>query len=193
MSRRMWALAATAWAVLVVAGSALTWVAIDRAGQQVTGAATAGETPPVVVGTIGAAPTRTSGDGQGRSTTAPPTAGATSSATGSSHHTPRPGHDTSPSKNPAPPTGTATGTQTRTWSGAAGTVTVACTARTAQLKGTSPNDGWHVEVDKPSGTDVDVSFERNEAEVKVDASCAGGVPVFRAESDTTTDSRTDSD
>jgi hypothetical protein len=176
----MWFLAVTAWVVVVIAGSALTWVAIDRAGRQVTGSPTAGETQPVVVGTIGSAPTMT------RTPTHKPSAGATASAT--PQHTPdaspvpAPTRSNSPS---APKTSTSTArTETRTWSGAAGSVTVSCTGRTARLKGTSPSDGWHVEVSDSSGGEVQVKFEREESEVQVKATCVGGVPRFQAESGT---------
>lgn len=181
MSRRMWILAAAAWALVVVAGSALTWVAIDRAGQQVTGSPSAGETQPVVVGTIGAAPTKTPKPGHTASpTTVPPT--TSSSATGPATQTPkpRPGRNGSPTK--ASSQAPTAQTETRTWSGAAGTVTVACTGRTAQLRGTSPSDGWHAEVGDTSGSEIEVKFEQNETEVQVKATCVDGVPRFQAES-----------
>jgi hypothetical protein len=176
----MWVLAVTAWVVVVIAGSALTWVAIDRAGRQVTGNPAAVETQPVVVGTIGTAPTKT------RTPTRKPSSAATSVTPqhpASASPTPRPTRSHSPSATKTSAS-EADRTQTRTWSGAAGSVTVACTGRTARLKGTSPSDGWHVEVGNSSGGEVEVTFKKNEAEVQVKATCVGGVPRFQAESDT---------
>ena len=171
----MWVLAAIAWVVVVIAGSALTWVAIDRAGQQVTGDPASAETEPAVVGTVGSSPTptrthRPSGRPSSSTLTDP---GATSAPT---QHTTTP--TTAPSSNG---TGSAV-TQTRTWSGEAGSVTVSCTGRTVRLKGAAAFDGWHVETgDSDSGDDIEVKFERNESEVKVRATCVGGVPHFQVE------------
>jgi hypothetical protein len=177
----MWVLAVTAWVVVVIAGSALTWVAIDRAGRQVTGNPSAAQTQPVVVGTIGTAPTDT------RTPTRKPSSAATASVTpqhpASVSPTPRPTRSNSPSATKTSASD-ADRTETRTWSGAAGSVTVACTGRTARLKGTSPSDGWHVEVGDSSGGEVEVTFKKDAAEVQVKATCVGGVPRFQAESDT---------
>jgi hypothetical protein len=176
----MWVLAVTAWVVVVIAGSALTWVAIDRAGRQVTGNPAAVETQPVVVGTIGTAPTKT------RTPTRKPSSAATSVTPqhpASVSPTTRPTRSNSPSATKTSASD-ADRTETRTWSGAAGSVTVACTGRTARLKGTSPSDGWHVEVGDSSGGEVEVTFKKDAAEVQVKATCVGGVPRFQAESDT---------
>jgi hypothetical protein len=176
----MWFLAVTAWVVVVIAGSALTWVAIDRAGNQVTGNPTQDQTQPAVVGTLGAAPTRSPKHGPRATRTSPTGPRATTlpsrtpSAAATSTH---PGG--SPSKTTA---SSPVQTETRTWSGAAGTVTVSCTGRTARLQGTSPGDGWHVEVGDSSGGEIEVTFKRNESEVQVKATCVGGVPRFQVES-----------
>jgi len=178
----MWFLAVTAWVVVVIAGSALTWVAIDRAGNQVTGNPTPDQTQPAVVGTIGAAPTRTHSPKHGpratRTSPAGPRATTLPSRTPSATPTStRPGG--SPSKTAA---SSPVQTETRTWSGAAGTVTVSCTGRTARLQGTSPGDGWHVDVGDSSGGEIEVTFKSSETEVQVQATCVGGVPRFHVES-----------
>lgn len=168
MTRRMWVLATAAWAAVVIAGSALTWLAIDHAGQQVTSEAATGATQPAVVGTAGSTPTATGTSTGGPSPSAEPSAGSTPTATTS----------TSP-KASSPPRA-----ETRTWSGAAGSVTASCTGRTPRLRGAYPNDGWLVEHDDDAESDgVEVKFEKNESEVKVRTTCVDGVPRFRVESD----------
>ena len=155
MSKRMWVLATTAWIAVVIAGSALTWVAIDRAGQQVSGEPSAAQTQPIMIGTI--LPPATDTTIQSRTST--PTA-------------------------PTAPIASSASTATRTWSDAAGTVTVSCTSQTARLMGTSPSDGWHVDVSDSSGDEVKVKFKNEKSKIQVKATCSGGVPRFQVESDT---------
>src|SRR3954447_24983173 len=57
MSTRMWVLGILAWVGVVIAGSALTWLAINGAGEQVSDAADAEATQPVVLRTVNPAPT----------------------------------------------------------------------------------------------------------------------------------------
>lgn len=182
MTRRMWVLATTAWIGVVIVGSALTWVAIDRAGKQVTSSsASSATTQPAVVGTIGSPPIASSTPSHSptrgttpsdhptsptQTATVPPTHAPTKSSGGS---TPK-------SSAPAPAR-----TEIRTWSGSAGSVTVSCTGRTVRFKGASPNDGWHVERGDDSGDSIEVKFERNETEVQVRATCSSGVPRFQVE------------
>ena len=89
-----------------------------------------------------------------------------------------PGRSTTHPAAPSSPT-----VATTTWSGEAGTVTVSCTGSTARVKGASPADGWHVEVDHGVGSEVEVTFHRNESEVQVKGTCVGGSPRLEAESD----------
>lgn len=184
MTRRMWVLAAAAWVAVVIAGSALTWVAIDRAGKQVTGGPQAAATQPVVVGTVGPAPTT-------RSTTHRPTPKPSASA----------GHATAPAttqtQSAQPGTTSSTSpppavrTVTRTWSGTAGTVTVTCTGRTVRFKSASPNDGWSFERGDASGDAIEVRFESGETEVQIRATCLGGVPQFHVQTGSSADSTVD--
>lgn len=175
----MWVLATAAWVAVVLAGSGLTWVAIDRAGKQVTDGSSGLATEPAVVGTIGAPPsapvTTAPSPGSASTPSAPDTASpATSSPTPS---VPR----SSPTKRETPRTSPVT--VTRTWSGTPGTVTVACTGATGVLRGASPVDGWVVERDDHPEEEVEVKFEKGEVEIQVKATCVGGVPKFRVETD----------
>jgi hypothetical protein len=189
----MWVLAATTWVAVVIAGSLLTWLAIDRAGQQVTGSAAATQAP--VVGTVGpppvsspppaTGPSRSAGSSSGpaaggAATTRPsptpgaPTPGQTPSALTT---TKRPGTSTTQAPAPGPRT------EIRTWSGTPGFVTVSCTGALAVRKGASPSDGWSFEAGDASGDSVEVTFRNGGTEVQVHATCVGGVPRFSVESD----------
>ena len=187
----MWVLAVTGWIAVVVAGSALTWVAIDRAGGQVTGSPGGGETQPVVVGTVGPAPEVT------RTPTGTPTRKHLLSPSASPSHAQGPTGGSSPSH--AAPTRTGSSpskasspaapdpTVTRTWSGEAGSVTVSCSGRSLLFKSASPSDGWSFERSDDSGSEIEVTFKKGGTEVQVKSTCDGGVPQFRVESDTSAD------
>jgi hypothetical protein len=179
----MWVLAATAWVGVVIVGSALTWLAINRAGQQVTSSsADAAATQPAVVGTIGVPPiasaTPSHRPSAGSSAPTSPTRTGTSVPT----HAP-----TKTSGGSTPRSGSPARTEIRTWSGVAGSVTVSCTGRTVRFKGASPNDGWHVERGDTSGDSIEVKFERSETEVQVRATCASGVPRFQVQTSGSSD------
>jgi len=174
----MWVLSVIAWVVVVIAGSALTWVAISRAGGQVTADPSAEVTQPAVIGTVGPAPMPTRTPRHPRSTH--PT--STTSETTSGPSTPPPTRTASPIPTPSRTPSTAPQTVTRTWSGQAGSVTVACTGATARFRSASPSNGWSFERSDDSGSEVEVTFQRDQTEVQVKASCVGGVPRFRVES-----------
>lgn len=168
----MWVLATAAWVAVVLAGSGLTWVAIDRAGQQVTDGSSGLATSPAVIGTVGAAPTAPATS----ATAAPsPTRSGASPSAPTSPTTKR----ATPRSSAPPPARTVT----RTWSGAPGSVTVACTGAVGVLRGASPVDGWVVERNDDPEDEVEVKFEKGEVEIKVKATCVGGVPKFRVETD----------
>lgn len=169
----MWMVAVAAWVGVVLAGSGVTWLAIERAGQQVTDGSSGLATEPAVISTVGSAPT------------APAPAPGTGTAVPSA--TPSDGSVTAPAptqpataRTSAPPPAR---TVTRTWSGAPGSVTVACTGAEGRLRGASPVDGWVVERNDDAGDEVEVKFEKSEVEVQVKATCVGGVPRFRVEAD----------
>lgn len=178
MSRRMWVLAVGAWLAVVVAGSALTWVAINRAGDQVTGGSDVATTQPGLVSTLGSAPTASTTPSVG------PTGPHATASTSRTPTSPRPTQLATPRPTPSAPRTSATvaHSETRTWTGTAGFVTVSCSGRQARLKGASPGDGWSYEVGDASGDSVEVKFERGETEVQVHATCPGGTPEFQVES-----------
>ena len=190
MSRRMWVLAVTSWVAVVIAGSALTWLAIDRAGQQVTGSTAASQAP--VVGTVGPPPSSPPAPTHGASATpspghaatgAPSTPPSPSVTPSTVRPTPRPPTPTKSSGTaPTQTSQPSPSTQTRTWSGTPGFVTVACTGTQAVRKGASPSDGWSFEAGDASGDSIEVTFRNGDTEVQVRATCSGGVPQFSVES-----------
>jgi len=182
MSRRMWVLAVLAWVGVVIAGSALTWIAIDRAGQQVTGSpASTTTTQPPVIGTVGPPPTGPTPSAPGQSGPSASTSAPLPTTSPSPTHAPTTRPGTSTPRTSSPPV---TRTETRTWSGTGGWLTVSCTGGRATLKSASPNDGWSFERGDDAGDAIEVKFEGGDTEVKVRATCVAGVPQFHVESST---------
>jgi hypothetical protein len=180
----MWVLASVAWVAIVIAGSAVTWLAIDRAGQQVTGNPDASETQPAVVGTIGSAPTAAAKPSH-RPTPSASVSGTPAVTARPTVVVPAPTRAATPrSSSPAPrtPSPPAPSIETRTWTGAPGWVTVACTGSRATFKGASPNDGWSFERGDTSGEEIEVKFGNGATEVQVRATCVAGVPRFQVDS-----------
>lgn len=172
----MWMVAVAAWVGVVLAGSGVTWVAIDRAGKQVTDGSSGLATQPAVVGTVGAPPTAPE-------PTVATTTGTPAPSASPSDGTPTP--TTAATTRSATPRTSAPPVRTviRTWSGASGSVTVACTGDRGRLRGATPVDGWVVERNDEPDDEVEVKFEKGEVEIKVKATCVGGVPKFRVETD----------
>jgi hypothetical protein len=187
----MWAFAVAGWVAVVIAGSGLTWIAIERAGDQVTVAPeSADATRPAVLGTLGPAPTAPgmpSESGATPSGTTPSgTPGRPSSPTTSSPSAPLTRAGTATPRPPGPTVQsvpqTAVRTEMRTWSGTPGSLTVSCTGGQVSFRSASPSNGWSFERDGSSGEEIEVTFKSGESEVQVRATCAGGVPQFSVES-----------
>ena len=182
MSRRMWTFAVAAWVAVVIAGSGLTWIAIERAGDQVTAAPESpGSTQPPVLGTVGPAPTTTAPSRTPRQGTATAAPSPSRPSTWTSPSTPVSRPTSPPSSPPAPPP--VARAELRTWSGSPGSLTVSCTGRQVSFRSATPSDGWSFERGGSSGEDVEVTFKSGESEVQVRATCSGGVPQFAVQSD----------
>lgn len=193
-------LAATlAWLVVVASVSALVWVVISRAGDDLIsadqpltttggpGATTAAGATDRPSGTPSQSPSQSpsqtpSGGGSGGvSDSASPSAGSTPAV-------PPPTPSASPSS-PASPTEPSSGSTTeqrRTWQGQAGSVVAACGASGIRLVSAQPANGFRAEVKDEDGA-LEVEFEGREdragTDVKVDVRCVDGIPTFSAESD----------
>ena len=208
MKARSTALAVLVWIVTVVVVAAVTWRVIDAAGHDVligsppvSPAATARQ-PTASASTRPSSPrparsSQPSGGGPSRSAspqadpTASTTGGTTSGPTAGASvppASPSSGPPATPSSSPGEPDPTAPsdptpGGQTDTWRGAAGTVSVTCSASGVDLRGATPADGYRVEVEQDGGA-IEVMFKRDEPEedeVKVRATCPGGMPRFEVE------------
>lgn len=168
MTRRLWVLAVTAWIGVVIAGSALTWLAIDSAGQQVTSSSSFTATTPTP------SPTQRPDE---TPTTAPAKPKRTPTRS-SSPVPPQTRYTWTPRPTPPPPLRS----ETRTWTGTAGSLTVSCTGGTVRFLAASPNNGWQVERGDLSGDSIEVKFSRTGTQLQVQASCVQGVPAFQVDS-----------
>jgi hypothetical protein len=169
-----------AWLAVVVLVAGVTWRVIDSAGRQVL---TSGGPAPLSSSgaTPGAesSPSQPTGSRKHDSKSEGPAATKAPEPDGS----PSPGAAgaTQPTQQPSqqPPQ-----TQVRSWQGAAGTVSAACTGATISLQSVTPSDGWGFEVDDRGPQRVRVEFTsrgEDEHETRVEAECAGGEPRFQVE------------
>ena len=171
------------WLAAVAGVSVTAWVAIDRAGRDITNG-TVNSLSPLTMGTPAAAPT--------------PGVGATSTeATTQSSAKPERSEAPEPSatrKSPvaqAPPASAAfpgpTSARDGTFRATGGQVSVRCTGDTIQLRIAQPDDGWRVEVGSAGPQEIHVTFMRGGEEggvrTQVTAVCAAGTPAFRVASD----------
>ncbi|MGZ4494421.1 MAG: hypothetical protein ACXVWU_06960 [Nocardioides sp.] len=153
MKGRTVLLGVLAWAAVVAAGSGVTWLVIDAAGQQVL------TDRPVPV-----APA--------------PEPHATGPGPTPSARPPRPTPSPSGSPATAPPPSVE-----RAWRGTPGTVVARCSGDAVSLTSATPGDGYGVEVGSRGPGDVEVTFAAGGRRVKVSAVCSAGVPRFSGESE----------
>ena len=162
--RRAVALGVVVWVVVAVAGAALVWGVISRAG-----------------------------DGVSRDIEALPSAEPSGGPRDPSRTPPQQSPTRSPSSSPSsPPTSTPPATSPpvspaapvrRTWQDAAGVVSAECSGSAIRITGATSNSGYAVEVDDYGPDRGRVEFETEETRIRVEAECSGGVPVFIEERD----------
>jgi hypothetical protein len=143
------------WVAVVAAASAIAWLAIDNAGQQVAGARDV-QVGPLDVSPGGARP-------------------AAGSATGRSQ-VPRPRRSSSVGA-------TIPVAVDRTFQMTAGQVAARCLGGSISLRSAQPADGWSVEVHGHGPQTLEASFRSDSPgrETDVRARCLSGVPVFATE------------
>ena len=174
------------WLAAVAGVSVTAWVAIDRAGRDITNG-TVNSLSPLTMGTPPAAPT--------------PGVGATSTeATTQSSATPKrsaaPEHSATRKSPvvqapPASPTSAAvpgsTSARAGTFRATGGQVSVRCTGDTIQLRIAQPDDGWRVEVGSAGPQEIHMTFMRGGEEggvgTEMTAVCATGTPAFKVVGD----------
>ena len=191
MLRRRLLLGVLAWIGVVALVSAVTWGAINAAGQELLSQSDALPTvrePATAPGpsTDTRLPTPTTdpatgSPGAGSRSASEPTRTATSEPTSTaqpSEPEPSPGPTQS-----SPPEGRSEGDgERRTWQGEPGSMTVRCDGGQVSLQSATPNDGYRVEVRERGPEEVEVRFEAEEDDVRVDAVCSDGVPEFSIDS-----------
>ena len=173
--------AAAIWVAAVAGVSVTAWLAIDRAGREVTNA-TVSALPPASIGTAASATT----SDQGASSTGPttkPHASKTLKPSTSNPATVAP---------PSSPANTRTGSVTptpvrdRTVTVAGGQVSVRCIGSGLTLRIAQPDNGWRVELDRSDSADAQVTFKSGDGEAspetQVTATCSAGTPVFTVDS-----------
>lgn len=182
---------AAIWVVAVAGVSVTAWLAIDRAGREVTSASVSA----LPAASIGTATSATTSD-QGASSTGPttkPSASTTPKPSPSKSSTVAP----SPSSSPSPAnthTGSVTSTpvRDRTVTVVGGQVSVRCIGSDLTLRIAQPDNGWRVELDSSESRDVQVTFKGGDGEAshetQVTATCSAGTPVFKVESNSSPDS-----
>jgi len=165
------------WVATVTGVSVTAWVAIDRAGRDITG------------GVVDSLPLVTLGSALGTSTSesGPSATDETPKPTAEPSGTSKPSATTQPSasKPPLAPAGPSSASRDRTFSVDGGQVSVRCTGSTIRLRIAQPDNGWRVEVDKAGPEEVQVNFRRGDggdgSEFHVEAACEAGVPALKVE------------
>lgn len=164
------------WVVAIAAASATAWVAIDRAGRDITDAnvnslAPAALSTPTPLAPTVTEPTPIATDGPAPSVAAPPSPSTT------------PG-----SQAPRKATATPGTPQVRTVSVTGGHITVRCIGSRIQLQVAQPENEWRVHVEDTESGRVSVSFSKGDDEesnrTEVKAACSRGVPDFDVKTDT---------
>ncbi len=179
---------AAIWLAAVAGVSVTAWLAIDRAGREVTSATVSALLP----ASIGTATSGTTSD-QGASSTDPttkPPASKTPKPSTSKASTVAP----SPSPSPASTnTGSvaATPVRDRTVTVVGGQVSVRCIGSALTLRIAQPDNGWRVELDRSDSGDVQVTFKSGDGaasqETQVTATCSAGTPVFTVDNKSSPD------
>jgi hypothetical protein len=185
---------AAIWLAAVVGVSATAWVAIDRAGRDITNVNIKTMAPaPIIPPTIAPRPTSTPPmpSATARRSVAPPPATRPSSLT-----TPAPAPTPAPTPTPTPPRtasarhGRTPGPtpQDRAIRVTGGLVSVRCTGTAIRLRIAQPEFEWRVHVDSPRSGLIVVTFgmgdEESQLRTQVTAVCTKGAPVFHAVSGT---------
>ena len=160
------------WVATVVGVSATAWVAIDRAGRDLSAESVSALTTPLLGST---APTTSGSPLRTHAIPRPTESDETTTTTGSTTPGPPPtGSQPSPSSS--------TTTHDRTVMVKGGQVSVRCTGADLTLRIAQPDDGWKVDVDRAGTGSVDVKFQRGDEEdgatTHVKAVCSAGTPVF---------------
>jgi len=179
------------WLLTVAGASATAWVAIDRAGREIsdTGAIS------LAISSLGStSESATPSGGPTRPVAAPaPSASGTTAAPATTRATAISRSPTSPQGSTSPsPSGNSPHTKSsttpidRSVHVTGGQVSVRCTSAVITLRIAQPDNGWRVEVDGSGPSSVEVAFQQGDSEggsqAHVQAVCSRGTPVFTVDS-----------
>jgi hypothetical protein len=173
---------AAIWIVAVAGVSATAWVAIDRAGRDLTNASlTTLPAVPLIIPTLGGAQA-TAASPQPSPTPSPAAVPApvTTGRQGTPTAVPTPAAVPKPIRTqPAAPAPTA---QDGSINVNGGLVSVACTGATIALRIAQPDNDWRVHVDTSGEGQIVVTFQNGEEDpatkTQVSAVCTNGTPGF---------------
>jgi hypothetical protein len=179
------------WVFAVAGVSATAWIAIDRAGRDIsTAAVSATPAPALNTPAMRAEPIPASAKPKTRPTVKPaatPTPSAVASPVATPAPTPQPRHTRDRSGGaPTPaavsaPQATPT-SQDNTISVTGGLVSARCTGTAIKLLIAQPENDWRYRVDTSNGAQIVVSFQRGEEDsttsTVVTGVCANGAPQF---------------
>ena len=175
MRRPAAAVSVLAWAVVVCVAAGATWAVIDGVGGNL---GTADERSSAVL----AVPSETGSPSKSRSK---PSSSSSKSQSESPGAKPSQSTGSSPSASPSQSrTESSTGAgKPEVWHGPPGLLSVRCDGRLVRLESATPANGYGVEVEHNGTTELEAKFESSTREVRVDATCVNGNPVFTVESD----------
>ena len=175
---------AAIWIVAVTGVSATAWVAIDRAGRDLTNSSLTTLPPvPLLTPNLGGEQGHRAQSPQPSTTTNPsrPQTPATSAAGATAPAGPPRSVPTTHATVPQPVI-TAPTAQDRSINVNGGLVSASCTGATITLRDAQPDNDWRVQVDTSGGRQVVVTFHTGEEDqssgTQVSAVCAGGTPAF---------------
>jgi hypothetical protein len=150
-------LLASAWIAATLIAGVVTWTAVGRLGHEATAS-----TQPV----LSQSEVRrelTQGSSNAPATSAPPGSGPQTSPAGPSRRTTSP-----PQSVPR---------HARSWSVSGGQVGASCRGSAIGIDYASPADGWGMRIIDSGPARVSVQFSRGDSDVKVEATCNGGIPL----------------
>jgi hypothetical protein len=148
----------SAWIAATLIAGVVTWTAVARLGHE----AMASTQPMLSQSEVRRELS------QSLSSTAPATAGQSSSAPRTSQ-VPPPRHPTSVPQNIP--------RRARSWNVSGGQVGASCRGSAIRIDYASPADGWGMRIIDSGPTQVSVQFSRGDSDVKVQATCNGGIPL----------------
>jgi hypothetical protein len=155
-------LLASAWIAATLIAGVVTWTAVSRLGHE----ATASTQPMLSQSEVRRELS------QSRSSTSPTAAPTTAVPPGS-------GPQTAPTGPSGGPTSSSQSLSrhARSWNVSGGQVGASCRGSAIRIDYASPADGWGMRIIDSGPTQVSVQFSRGDSDIKVEATCNGGIPL----------------